>query len=317
MEEEPIVESNYRVDAKWKLLHELIILHLDHVAIHLIHAGFCLLLLHRDTFNFYFRLSQKIAFSIKYATPRAQIIFSRCVRCKLSISTFSKRRLSFATVFLKCNISSCAVERFSTEPTPLPNWGVPSLKWECLRWSRRKKVKQLTGGWSPSLGYSDASSGCSGCSSLYRLRTQGSSARSSASRLRSATPGRPTPLESDAPTGWWLGAVSTHEWNPDPWARCCSRAWSRVGRSWCLISLCFISKVEERYMVGLEFSLLIYVPMKMRMKFGLDARREKIACNNNNGIEWREIDGEMMKNHYFTERIIDSSLNARSCSKQA
>lgn len=148
------------------------------------------------------------------------------------------------------------------------------IKWECLR-SRRKKVKQLTGGWSPSLGYSDASSGCSGCSSLYRLRTQGSSARSSASRLRSVTPGRRRPLESDAPTGWWLGAVSTHEWSPDPWARCCSRAWSRVGRSWCLISLCFISKVEERYMVGLEFSLLIYVPMKMRMKFGLDARREK------------------------------------------
>lgn len=61
--------------------------------------------------------------------PSAQIIFSRCVRCRLSISTFNKRRLSFATCFLKCKASSWAVDRFSTEPIPLPTYcGVPSLK---------------------------------------------------------------------------------------------------------------------------------------------------------------------------------------------
>lgn len=67
----------------------------------------------------YFRLTQKSALSTKQATPMMHRIFSRCVLCKLSISTFKRRRLSFATVFLKCKTSSCDWERFSTDPMPL------------------------------------------------------------------------------------------------------------------------------------------------------------------------------------------------------
>lgn len=76
----------------------------------------------------YFRLSQKIALSTKYATLKAQMIFSRWFRCKLSISTFSNLRCIFDTCLRKCNTSSWAVERFSTEPIPLPNCDVSSLK---------------------------------------------------------------------------------------------------------------------------------------------------------------------------------------------
>ena len=75
----------------------------------------------------YFLLNQKSAFNIKYATPTMQRIFSRCVRCKLSISTFKSRRFNFATCFLKCSISSWDCERFSTEPIPL-KCGTSSLK---------------------------------------------------------------------------------------------------------------------------------------------------------------------------------------------
>lgn len=79
-------------------------------------------------FCFYFRLSQKIVLSKKYATPKAQRTLSRWVRCMLSISMFNNRRFSLETCFFKWNISSWDADRFSTEPTPLPKSGVPSLE---------------------------------------------------------------------------------------------------------------------------------------------------------------------------------------------
>lgn len=59
--------------------------------------------------------------------PSTQTTFSLWTRCKLSISTFNNRRFNFATCFFKCKTSSCDVERFSTDPTPLP-YGVVSLQ---------------------------------------------------------------------------------------------------------------------------------------------------------------------------------------------
>lgn len=162
------------------------------------------------------------------------MIFSRCVRCKLSISTFNNRRFSFATCFLKCKASSCDVERFSIDPTPLPNCGVPSLKniLACGQFRVTHKARSgLTWGSAPSPARSGWSSGCCHCCpSLCHERIPTSSARSSALPPR-PRPARRTPTGSDAVTRWWLVEVWRHGWSRDPSAGWSSPAWSHGARS--------------------------------------------------------------------------------------